>query len=257
VGKYAAPAFKENPMYELNLAEQTVTLDRNGNKLVHVFRRAELDDCLAYQRAIQSVTRTRDFNVIESEFDATQANLELWETLIIGVGGYRSRQHGEIGSQEDWRKLVPDAHKITAAEKLYYLGTDWEYIVKDGYSDEITVALRARQNSQIVTKLAHRFREPLTSEQKEWNKFSALQKTEFVRGETVTHYQSRLREEIALYDAMILEIGGYTFNGVVIKAENEARAQMDPIHKSTALREAFRRIKDAAEEETSPFVPSG
>ncbi len=211
----------------------------------HYFTRPSSADAEQYLKSMNRSQRAVEGDIIESSFDSTDADLVLWDKLIVRVEGYLATGLGDIMTKENWRELVPAPHKQAAAQGIFYLGLEPEKGASDEEDDGATfspqggleVALQAMQNGILIKNLLHRFRHPKPSEMKEWNSMHAFNRVELRRKEKNYLFENNLRREIQLYDAMIYQVQGYLFNG------GSFIELMDSVHKQMAITRAFEMVR--------------
>jgi len=234
--------------YQLDLPENRVTLGFNKLRLVHVFSRATLEDHFSYQQKIISKITTDGID-IQREIDTVDADRDLWSRLILRVENYKSIRLGDLSDLEDWKDRIPVAHRLAAVRAIYKTEIDFDFEEGEFFDSGLAVALKDVQNGRQIKSLVHRFRDPETSDIKEWSRLSNLSdKRRTRRGQIVSTPRPRLRGEIALYDKLIVDgLEGYLNAGQPIATARDAVAYMDAIHKSHAINEYFRRLDEGAE----------
>lgn len=237
-------------LFDLGLDESLVTLNVNGLKLTHVFRKATSEELAAHQEALVLRTKTRDGKTIESEFDTTEADYALWQQLILRVGGYLKKGIGDIAALETWKEIVPPAHQLSAVQGLYRLELAQTDETPVYFDTALTVSITAIQNRKQI-RVEHHFRDATTSELKELRRIHAAPRELNKRGFIVSDYGVKLADMVKLYDGMVSSVSGYSFKGAQIETAEDARAIMDPIHKKVAITEAFRRLTDVGDEEAT------
>lgn len=229
----------------------------------HYFGQPTTDIAEQYLKNMNRIQRAVDGNVIETEFDSTDADLELWRQLKRRVEGYVVPGIGDIMIRKDWDDLVPITHKQAAAQAIFFLGVQDEEATSkdDGSTIElgfIEVRLKASQNGKLIKNLYHQFRDPTPSELREWNQMHALSKVELRRKERNYLFESILLREIKIYDAMFRAVDGYAFKGEPLAKMavdlGILASMMNAVHKQFAITRAFEMVKAReVEQEKGPL----
>lgn len=228
-------------LFDLSLTETAVGLKIGTQRFIHYFAKPALADLVRHQEQVVAQTRTRDFQTLRNENDSVDADLELWEKIIMRVENYQ-RDGRNLMDDENWKSQIPAIHKQRTVQGLFQIGIYDGFDIEINSFDEIAVTIKALQNGMIIGGLVHRFRTPLPSELRKWQSISAASHTKFERGETVLIGRTRLADQVALYDLMILKIGGYAYGDNAVTSAKDARELVPAFHKSFALAEAFRQM---------------
>jgi hypothetical protein len=245
------------PNFELMPAELWVKLEYRGFPRTHFFKKPTAEDCRLYLEGLHTTRSTDDLKTFESQFDGTDADLRLWESLIDRVEGYKSAKldGADIMTSDKWRDLVPLPHKQAAAQALFVQGVEIRPAeASEMIDDEIEISLQAMQNGQVFMGLIHRFRFPTPFELKEWNRSNARTRVEFKGKTMITHETSRFDLETKLYDWMIQSVFGYCAGRASVIEGDNLGALMHPIHKTYAIKAAFASF---LEESAGPLALNG
>ena len=232
--------------YNLKAPFVEVTLRINGVNRTHIFRKPSLADLIEYQKAERIASRIKEDGSIVTESESQTAALGLWEKLCQEVRNYILPDGTDITAQENWKTLIPEAHKIIAAQNIHRIGVDHEYPVAEIGFDEVAIALKAVQAGNLVRGLVHDFALPKPSDMKLWQKLQAVSRMIRNKGEIVSVHDSRLDCEVMIYDRLIRAVDGYVSDGVIPPLAQLVEI-MDPQHKSVAIRELFERLNNAQE----------
>lgn len=216
-----------------------LTVQRGGAKLrvAHVLRPPASEDWLAHDRAFSiAIEDAPEGTRILSE--PVAASCVLWDAIATSVAGYF--EPGTVLAGEDWKKVIPPAHKHAAVAVLTDVGpaeSPGGFYVLDA-TEEIVV-LRARRETEF-TRLVHRFKRPTQGQHME---IERLKSDSYIvhgrkNGRERVVYPPRLKRLCQFYDELILSIDGYSVDRIAATGR-AAVESMDAQHKKVAILALF------------------
>ena len=252
-------------LFELNRKhlEFALTITRGDHRyhLQHNLRPPKAADWIAFEREIQGgfeeVTTIDKEAGFRPQAEAAEAANTLWDLLVLAVQGYKVTSDL---SKNDWKDKIPLAHKEATIDRLTLVVAAADEEVTDTHAlfpepGEELVLLEAEREATFP-RLLHRFTTPTLAQEKIWKRL--IGDNLFVRGRkggnTRTLLAPKLRRQIDLYDALIVSVAGYSFEGQPLASKDQIVQKMDAWHKRMALLVLFRgeqvEPKSAKAEET-------
>ena len=247
------PLDSDNPkLLELAPAELIVplkvSLAGRSYRLQHRLRPPAPPDWFAYEAALEMAVEEMpsgadDEPCYRLHVRTSDAARLLWDRLAVGVEGYEGSS-----STEDWRALIPLAHKEAAVSSLTLVAPSTAAYSTDNDSannffpllaDERAVVLEAARAGRAYPRLVHRFRPPSVENERSYRRL--LSETLLVRGSRAprTLLPARLPGLVRLYDQLILAAEGYSVAGQPPASSLQLIQHMDAWHKRVAVQALF------------------
>jgi len=184
-------------------------------------------------------------------FDTSAAKTKLAQALLTDASGYRTLGGKPLQEMENWQKLVPISHCMTAGNILVSVGksetSDDEPMLLG--TEEVRLEALYTANSERtsvvkLTDLIHHFQTPTVEQQRRYT--SSINRSFIVGGSRAgkTVWQGGQRVLIELYDELILSVEGYGFNGHWLEEEpvDSIISKMDCFHKVAAAEPLFSSV---------------
>ena len=239
-------------LLELAPAELIVPLkvshDGRSYRLQHRLRPPAPADWFAYEAALEMAVEEMpsgadDEPCYRLHVRTSDAARLLWDRLSLSVDGYDGS-----ASTEDWRVLIPLAHKEAAVSSLTLVAPS---SLLDSTNDDSTdnffpllaeervVVLEAARAGRAYPRLIHRFRPPSVENERTYRRL--LSETLLVRGSRTprTLLPARLPGLVRLYDQLILGVEGYSIRNQPLASSVETIQTMDAWHKRVAVQALF------------------
>ena len=239
----------------INLAAgRTIVIQQKGHAYTFKLRRIEEKDWLRYFAAIVSTSEQKGREVTR-ETDATSAGLELLETVLESVDGYRLPA-GVSGfseaSDRSWISQIPMGHRLGVLDVLM------DVRLAEDEDDELpltlgteTVALEvlwtANADGHMTrVRTVHEFRPPSAEQTRSYMRESSRARVVGGARSGKTIYTGAQKSLCGIYDELIVSVAGYAINGEELgpNAAAEKIAQwMDARHKVEAASRLFASVE--------------
>ena len=217
-------------------------------RLQHRLRPPAPPDWFAYEAALEMAVEEMpsgadDEPCYRLHVRTSDAARLLWDRLAVGVEGYEGSS-----STEDWRALIPLAHKEAAVSSLtlvapstaaYLTNNDSTNSFFPLLADERGIVLEAARAGRAYPRLVHRFHPPSVENERSYRRL--LSETLLVRGSRAprTLLPARLPGLVRLYDQLILAVEGYSVAGQTPASSLQLIQHMDAWHKRVAVQALF------------------
>lgn len=232
--------------------ERAVTFKDRGWPYTFYFPRLSQSDWELYFNGlvVEFETSGREQRrVVDIETSAA----EMVRAKVQRVEGYQSKRDAPEDA-EKWRAILPPGHLTAAGTLLRQVDQHDEDPDRPFDLEHREVMLRAAWgvakpgSMNYYTGLVHRFRPPTAEHLRKYKRASA--ETRVVggsrTGRTILRGQHKLL--LTFYDELIAGVDGYSFGGRAIASAEEAKREMDALHKVEAVRVLFEapEIEDPA-----------
>jgi hypothetical protein len=218
-------------------------------RLRHLLRPPTTADWLAYEAALEMAVEELPPGADSEETSfrlhvrSADAALELWGRLALRVEGYDLTR--DASQDENWRSLIPLAHKEAAVNSLTLVATAETPAGADTdnyfplLAEEVPLVLEAVVAGVAYPRLVHRLRSPSVKAERTYRRL--LAETLIVRGSRTprTLLPPRLPGLVKLYDQLILGVEGYCLHGEPLASSLQAIQSMDAWHKRVAAQTLF------------------
>jgi hypothetical protein len=226
-------------------AQRSIVLKQRGLDFTLTLRPITKEDWFAYFDKITITAEQRGRETIRTT-QAGAAGIELVDKIIVGAEGYPLPE-GVTALTEvaDWQTKLPLSHRLSVLDVLLdvravELADDEPFLF-----DRETVCMEAlwsadeAGNMHRVTGLRHVFQTPSTEHYRSY--MSQISRSVVVGGSRSgrTVYSGAQRVLCDIYDDLIKEIHGYSFNG----STNVWSDAMDTRHKVVAAERLFAAVE--------------
>lgn len=235
----------------LPLDEPRVIALKEG-KFTYIFRFRRIVQT-AWERHFSGIyyTSKNQGNARVDVMDLNTAGIELLEENLESVEGYA----GDFMSRPEWKKKIPPRHAHAVSWALRLVKESQQENDAPLDPERIEVALDAVWSQEIkgaemnwYVGLKHYFA-PATAKDKQ-DYFRAGGASKVIGGgrNGVTIHPQRHAVLLRLYDALILEVDGYSVRSEPLKGAEAIRREMDAYHKLQAIQQIFMGGAGAGEE---------
>jgi hypothetical protein len=196
------------------------------------------------EAAVTKVEQTGDERIRSN--DEAPALAELFTRCVREIMGYKGT---DAMTLPQIVARVPFRHRVAVAQVLRAVSvssaTD-EATLSDYSEVKLDCPWTADEagQMQMFTGLVHRFKQPSLDQYRKWRLGTARNLTSGDADNGVTVYPSRLAVALGLYDEMIAEVDGYSFNRAPLVDVEDIKVAMDGMHKARAVMELFDRNEE-------------
>ena len=261
-----------------------VTHSGRSYRLQHRLRPPAPADWFAYEAALEMAVEelpagADDEPCYRLHVRTSDAARLLWDRIALSVDGYElpggapdthiqqpspgacpEQSRGAPAPGDDWRALIPLAHKEAAVSSLTLVApsvpsdstnTDSTNNFFPLLADERVVVLEAARGGRAYPRLVHRFRPASVEDERLYRRL--LSETLLVRGSRAprTLLPARLPGLVRLYDQLILSVEGYSIRNQPPASSIELIQAMDAWHKRVAVQALFGDLATAAADDNS------
>lgn len=224
--------------------DRVVSFTDRGVPFTYTLNRIRPEDWKKFWAELQINTQVEK-NQRTRTSDNTSPAVDLVTRLVKSVDGYKLTSDAPFTSMPNWRERLPLGHRAHVGSQLQDVRFDdgADFVFDPEYE---VVKLRARWGSNEPgtmvehSGLIHRLN-PVTGEQQ--RRVRRAQSQSIVVGGSrsdQTIYPSIHHLYVELYDELIVNVEGYAVGGSPISTADEARGQMDAMHKFGAVMALFR-----------------
>jgi len=217
-------------------------------RLQHRLRPPAPADWFAYEAALEMAVEEMpsgadDEPCYRLHVRTSDAARLFWDRLALSVDGYDG-----AASTEEWRALIPLAHKEAAVSSLTLVAPSTAPYPANSEStnyffpllaDERVIVLEAARAGRAYPRLIHRFHPPSVENERTYRRL--LSETLLVRGSRAprTLLPARLPGLVRLYDQLILGVEGYAIENQPSASGPQLIQSMDAWHKRVAVQAVF------------------
>lgn len=252
-----------------------VTHAGRSYRLQHRLRPPAPADWFAYEAALEMAVEelpagADDEPCYRLHVRTSDAARLLWDRLALSVEGYQLPE-GQLtpsaaeGPPENWRALIPLAHKEAAVNSLTLVAPSaaFESTNHDStnnffplLADERLVVLEAVRGGRAYPRLVHRFRPPSVEDERAYRRL--LSETLLVRGSRAprTLLPARLPGLVRLYDHLVVGVEGYSLHGQPPASRDPVIQHLDAWHKRVAVQALFGDLAATATSEDPSMAES-
>jgi hypothetical protein len=233
-------------LLELNSQRVIVLADR-GKEYILTCRRVTPYDWEKYFSGIVVTSEQRGkerINVI----DVTSPRVALAESVLIDAEGYKVSGGADLKALPNWQTRLPLSHRQQLGETLAGVRSSEaeSELVIHAEGEEVLLdatwgcgAELGGSNMQRFLGLKHILKTPTEAQYRRYSDESSRSRVIGGSRSAKTYYRPSGPILAKLYDELIVEVQGYSFNGGPLTSSDVIRREMDMLHKVMAAQELF------------------
>ncbi len=228
----------------LDLATPRTILLHAGKHVFTIHCRPVLKaDYLKYFSSIR-ITSEQSGKERVNTMDFDTPRVELAESVIESVEGYKVAGGGKLEDLPNWRSRIPLAHRLEVGSALTSVEVskaDDEYLIHPE-GEEVSLDATWSLDGKVVkfSGLKHLLKTPTAAQHQRFNREASRSLVVGGSRKGRTIYTGAQQVLCELYDELILSVDGYAWKGYPLADRATIVDVMDLHHKFTAAQELFK-----------------